>query len=141
MSLDLTALSDALASLEAAKGIVDDQTWFNQQSMPVRQTLVAGVIQNVEFVYELSIKMLRRRIELDAASPTEADFADFRQLLRLGAERGLIADVEAWFGHRKMRNITSHSYNQEKALAVLGGTDQFIVDAKDLLARLKARNV
>lgn len=140
MTLDLTALSDAIASLEAAIGTVTDRDWFDRQSVPVRETLIAGVIQNIEFVYELGIKMLRRRIELDAATPTEADFSDFRQLLRLAAERGLIADVEAWFQHRAMRNITSHTYDRAKARKILAESDRFLADAKDLLSRLKARD-
>jgi Nucleotidyltransferase substrate binding protein like len=34
-------------------------------------------------------------------------------LLRHAAETGLIADVEAWFAYHAMRNITSHTYDEE----------------------------
>ncbi|MGH8577561.1 MAG: nucleotidyltransferase substrate binding protein, partial [Gammaproteobacteria bacterium] len=82
MTLDLTPLADAIASFEEGLAVVSNDNWFNSQTEAVRNTLIAGVIQNFEFVYELGIKMIRRRIELDAATPAEADFADFRDLLR-----------------------------------------------------------
>lgn len=141
MKLDITLLSDAITSLQESIGTVSNEPWFNAQPKPVQNTLIAGVIQNFEFVYEHSIKMLRRRIEMDAATPTEADFSNFRDLLRTAAERGLIADMEAWLGYRKMRNLTSHTYDHEKAREVYQGTVQFMDDAKSLLQTLVARNV
>lgn len=141
MKLDLTPLAFAIASLEEGIAVASNETWFSSQTEAVRNTLLAGVIQNFEFVYELSIKMIRRRIELDAATPDEADFADFRDLLRTAAERGLVSDVEAWFEYRNLRNITSHTYDHEKAWRVYRGTLAFLSDAKALLKALEARNV
>ena len=138
--LDLTPLRQSLASLEDGLDVVRDTTWFNQQSDKVRHTLIAGVIQNFEFVYEISTKMLRRRLELDALNPSEVDFANFRDVLRIAAEKGLIADVQVWFGYRQMRNITAHTYDHDKAQQVYQGTLLFIDDARALLARLEARN-
>jgi len=89
MKLDLSALVTAVASFEQSIAVVSDKNWFNSQPKPVQNTLVAGVIQNFEFVYELSIKMLRRRLEMDAATPTETDFADFRDLVRTGLNEAL----------------------------------------------------
>ncbi len=139
--LDLSSLRDALDSLLQSVAVVRDDRWFSVQSGAVQNTLIAGVIQNFEFVYEQGIKMLRREMEKSAASPTEVDFSNFRDLLRSAAEKGLIADVEAWFTYRKMRNITAHTYNHEKAQQVYQGTLAFIGDAQDLLARLAIRNV
>lgn len=138
--LDLSSLRDAVDSLNESLAVVSEETWFAAQSHAVKNTLVAGVIQNFEFVYELCIKMLRREIERGAASPSEVDFANFRDLLRSAAEVGLLADVEAWFEYRKLRNITAHAYDQGKARQVHQGTFVFIRDARDLLARLEARN-
>jgi len=138
--LDLSSLRSAIASLREGIGVVSDEQWLNAQSDAVRNTLIAGVIQNFEFVYELSIKMMRRLIEMEAASPNEADHGDFRNLVRTAAEKGLIADVEAWFGYRKMRNITAHTYDHEKATRVYKGTLAFIGDAQALLDALDRRN-
>ena len=138
--LDLSSLRDAIDSLFWSLAVVGDEDWFCAQSCAVQNTLIAGVIQNFEFVYEQSIKMLRREMEKNAASPTEVDFSNFWDLLRTAAEKGLIAEVEAWFGYRKMRNITAHTYDHEKAQQVYQGTLVFINDARDLLARLEVRN-
>ncbi len=141
MTLDLTPLRNALASLEAALDVVGDATWFDRQPEKVRNTLVAGVIQNFEFVYEIGFKMIRRQIEAEAASPEEVDESSFRDIVRVAAEKGLISDVDAWFQYRLLRNITAHTYDQAKARRVYEGTLRFVVDARELLGRLEARNV
>jgi len=139
-SLDLGALQKAIASLEDGLDVVSDAAWFNAQTAPVQNTLIAGVIQNFEFVYEIGIKMIKRVIELESASPNEVDETNFREVLRVAAEKGLIADIEAWFRYRKMRNISAHTYDHDKAQQVYQGTLGFMVDARDLLQRLEARN-
>jgi nucleotidyltransferase substrate binding protein (TIGR01987 family) len=138
--LDLSALRSAVAYLEDGLEVVSDSDWFNAQSSKVQNTLIAGVIQNFEFVYEIGIKMIKRQIEEESASPTEVDETNFREVLRVAAEKGLIADVEAWFKYRKMRNITAHTYDHEKAQQVYQDTLIFISDARALLRELEARN-
>lgn len=141
MILDLTPLRDALRSLEAALEVVSDAGWFPGQPEKVRNTLIAGVIQNFEFVYEIGVKMLKRRLEAEAASPEEIDESSFRNVMRIAAEKGLVDDVDAWFRHRELRNITAHTYDRVKARRVLEGMSGFVVDARTLLGRLEARNV
>lgn len=138
--LELSPLSNAINSLQDALNIVANKAWFSEQIVAVQNTLIAGVVQNFEFVYEISIKMIKRQLEVDAASPEEIDHADFRDILRTAAEKGLIDDVEAWFKYRLMRNITSHTYNHNKAQQVYEGTLEFIKDAQVLLKKLEARN-
>ena len=72
-SLDLGALRGAVASLEGGLRVAGDSAWFDAQSQAVRDTLIAGVVQNFEFVYELSVKMLRRQLERGSDSPDEID--------------------------------------------------------------------
>jgi nucleotidyltransferase substrate binding protein (TIGR01987 family) len=139
-ALDLGSLRKALASLEGAIEIVSNTAWFDRQPANLQNTLIAGVVQNFEFVYELSIKMLKRRIEIHSSSPGDIDGASFRDLLRIAGEKGLIADVEAWFKYRRMRDLTSHSYDREKALEIYRDTLTFAGDAESLLAALEARN-
>lgn len=138
--LNFDSLHSALLSLENGLDVVCDAEWFSRQSDKVQNTLVAGVIQNFEIVYELSFKMLRRQIEAESASPDEVDTFNFRDVLRVGAEKGLIADVEAWLRYRQMRNITAHTYDHGKAKQVYQGTLLFLDDARALLAALEARN-
>ena len=138
--LDLSAFQRAVASLESSLDVATDTAWFSQQSAKVQRTLIAGVIQNFEFVYEISVKMIKRQIELESASPDEVDATNFREVLRVAAEKGLIADVEAWFGYRQMRNLSPHTYDEVKAQQVYQHTLTFITDARALLAKLEARN-
>lgn len=138
--LDLSALRGVVSSLEDGLEVVSNSDWFNLQSDKVQNTLIAGVIQNFEFVYEISFKMIKRQIEEESASPGEVDKSDFRDLLRVAAEKGLVADVEPWFKYRKMRNITAHTYDHEKAQQVYQDTLIFINDARALLQALETRN-
>ncbi len=138
--LDLSALRNTVASLDGAIGFVADDPWFNRQPLALRNTLLAGVIQNFEFVYELSVKMPRRELDRGSDTPGEIDAADFRDMLRIAAERGLIDNIEAWFGYRQMRNLSAHTYDQTKAWQVYRDTRPFLADARMLLARLEARN-
>ncbi len=138
--LDLSALGHTISSLAGGLGVTGDLTWFDAQSPAVRDTLIAGVVQNFEFVYEPSAKMLRRQLEREADSADEVDRANFRDMLRIAGEKGLIADVEAWFHHRRMRNITAHTYDHAKALAVFQDAHGLLTDARALLTALEARN-
>lgn len=138
--LQLQPLEQVIASLTDALAVIADTDWFEQQRPQVQNTLMAGVIQNFEFVYEISTKMIRRQLEAEALSPEEVDRSGFRDILRTAAEKGLIDDVETWFRYRLMRNITSHTYNQEKAQQVYEGTLVFIEDARALLKQLEGRN-
>jgi hypothetical protein len=52
----------------------------------------------------------------------------------------LIAVPERWFDYRDKRNITSHTYDEEKAREVFSVLTDFAADAADLLSRLKTRH-
>ncbi len=49
----------------------------------------------------------------------------------------LIDDPEVWFEYRRMRNITSHTYDEATAEKVAGSTKSFLKDAKSLLESLE----
>jgi nucleotidyltransferase substrate binding protein (TIGR01987 family) len=132
MILDLSALDKALVSLKRAV--------VRSSPVPDDTELRDAVIQRFEYTYELCWKMLKRRIELDSPNPAAIDALPFRDLLREGAERGLIADVEKWMIYRDQRNITAHTYDERKALSVHRTAVAFVSDAVDLLEILKKRN-
>ncbi|KAF3978456.1 MAG: hypothetical protein HFP77_01880 [Methylococcales symbiont of Iophon sp. n. MRB-2018] len=138
--LDFSVLQQAIRSLTEAIDVVSNSAWFKQQKQGVQNTLVAGVVQNFEFVYELSIKMLKRQLKLESVSPEDIDFTSFRGLLRIAAEKGLIQNIEVWFQYRELRNITSHTYDHEKARYVYEMTLVFLNDANTLLKTLEQRD-
>lgn len=130
--LDLSPLEKALQSLE--KAVV------RSKLEPKDDMIRDSVIQRFEYSYELSWKMLKRQLEKDAANPTAIDAMSFKELIREGAEKGLIQDPEAWFEYRNQRNITSHTYNEQKAATVYQAAVSFLPDAQNLLKTLNNRN-
>lgn len=138
--LDITALQDAFTSLEKTLSKLEDLQWFNQQEEIVQDTLIAGSIQKFEFVYELSIKMLKRQLKTIESNDSDIDSSDFRDILRMSAQAGLIESPESWFDYRKMRNITSHTYDQNKALQVYNGIAAFLESTRFLVTQLQKRN-
>lgn len=131
-NLDLTALNRAIETLE--RGIK------RSVAHPADEELRDAVIQRFEYTYELCWKMLKRRIEMDAAVPANVDAMSFRELMRDAGERGLVADVAAWFVYREQRNITSHVYNAEKAASVYSTALDFLPDARQVLTKLQEAN-
>jgi nucleotidyltransferase substrate binding protein (TIGR01987 family) len=69
-------------------------------------------------------------------SPSEIDAQGYRDMIRIGVERGLIKSEVPWFGYRELRNITNHVYDTAKAKKVFGALRRFLRDAKELRAHL-----
>ena len=132
MPLDLSSLEKALESL--------DRAIARSKKSPRDEEVRDAVIQRFEYTYELSWKMLKRRLEVEHPSPAEVDSLSFRDLLREAAERGLIDDVEGWMDFRESRNITSHTYDRKKAESVRKCALKFVREARALLGRLNERN-
>ena len=88
------------------------------------------------YSYELAWRILKRRLQADAPTPAAIDRLGFKDLIRAGASRGYIADPTAWFGYREMRNIASHTYDEQKAREVYRAALAFHADARALLESL-----
>ena len=96
-----------------------------------------GLIQRFEFTYDLAHKMLRRVLEAGAANPEAIDRMTFPEMIRTANEQGLVAsDWSAWRTWREMRNITSRTYDEAKALQVADAIPAFLDEARTLLKRL-----
>ena len=129
MQLDLTALRNALSSLE--RGLVRYRP--AQQDEELRD----ACIQRFEYCFELSWKMVKRRLELDILNSAEVDGYSKRTLFRVAAERGLVANPEAWFVYLVQRNKTSHTYDAKVASEVAAVIEDFSRDAQALLGQLE----
>jgi nucleotidyltransferase substrate binding protein (TIGR01987 family) len=130
MQLDLSALDKALASL--ARALV------RAQGLPADEELRDASIQRFEYSFELAWKMLKRRLELDVPSTDSVDTLSYRAMIRVAAERGLLANPQAWFDYRDQRNLTSHTYDAAVAQRVYACVADFKRDADELLVALKA---
>ncbi|CCT59729.1 hypothetical protein ACI01nite_19100 [Acetobacter cibinongensis] len=130
--LYLTPLERALDRLK--------EGWVRHEAEPTDEQLRDGLIQRFEFTYELSHKTLKRFLEQNAASPEEYDRMGFPDLIRSANEAGLLKGSWAeWSVYRKMRNLTSHTYNEITARQVVAGIPDFIEEAAFLLQVLKER--
>ncbi|NCN70257.1 MAG: nucleotidyltransferase [Betaproteobacteria bacterium] len=131
-TLDLTSFCAALASLKRAL-----TRW--QATDRQDEELRDACIQRFEYTFELSWKMLKRRLELDLPDRQSVDAMSFRELMRSGGERGLLRDVDAWMVFRDKRNTTSHTYNAATAADVAAVIPDFAQHAQALLDQLQAK--
>ncbi len=137
MRLDLTSLRNALAALEKSIGFLNSDLAGNAD---LREQFRAAAVQAFEFTHELAFKMLKRQLEQIAADPSAIDKMAYMDIVRSGAEAGLIADVARFRNYREKRNITSHAYDQAKAEQIVGVLNDFRDDVRHLLAELEQRN-
>jgi nucleotidyltransferase substrate binding protein (TIGR01987 family) len=128
MMLDFRPLSQAVIALFSAM----QEASLRPDDLLARD----GCIQRFEYTYELCVKFLRRQLEEMADSPGDIDALGYKDMLRLGAERGLISDALPWFGFRELRNTTSHAYDPDKAAQVFQGIPAFLTQAQALAAQL-----
>lgn len=132
LELDLASLNNAVERFAEGLEVVRQQ--------PDNTLIRDGVIQRFEFTYELAHKTLRRYLEMTAASQATIDDMVFQDLIRTGNEQGLLLnDWETWKGYRQSRTDTSHTYNEEKALKVIGKIPAFLEEARFLLEQLRKR--
>jgi nucleotidyltransferase substrate binding protein (TIGR01987 family) len=128
--LDLSPLQNALRQLRDGLAL--------SARHPDESLMRDGVIQRFEFCYELSHKMLKRYLEQTAADPQAIDAMAFQTLIRTGSEQGLLLHGwEVWKDYRTARSITSHTYDEQKAMQVLAVVPAFLEEAEYLLVRLQ----
>ena len=83
---------------------------------------------------------MKRQLEQIVPVPAAVDEMTFMQVVRAAAETGLVGDVSRFHEYRETRNITSHSYDRQKAERIVSGLPQFAGDIGHLLRQLEARN-
>ena len=97
-----------------------------------------GLVQRFKFTYELGHKVLKRYLEYASANPEQIDTMTFPDLIRTGNEQGLLlGEWPEWRGFRDMRGKTSHTYNEDVALEVVGGIPRFLEEAIYLRDKLR----
>jgi nucleotidyltransferase substrate binding protein (TIGR01987 family) len=129
MSLDFSSLLNAINRLDEGLARFGSDTGDTQ----IRD----GLIQRFEFTYDLAHKMLRRVLEAAAANPEAIDRMSFPELIRTASEQGLLkSDWSVWRTWREMRNITSHTYDEAKAVQVVAAIPAFLEEVRVLAARL-----
>ncbi len=107
---------------------------------PADDMIRDSVIQRFEFTYDLSHKMLRRVLSVTMGDADEVDQMTFPTLIRTGWEQGLVpGGWPDWDDYRKLRNVTSHTYDEESSTAVASKVPAFLAEVTALAERLLAR--
>ncbi|MCA3238660.1 MAG: nucleotidyltransferase substrate binding protein [Curvibacter sp.] len=133
-SIDLAPLHKALEQLDEALRFWQQEA----DTSPLKRHLRAAVIQSFEFTYELSMRMLRRVLMERAMTADTVLDLSFNDLLRKGADAGLLPDAAGWRRWREMRNATSHTYDESRAAAVAHAARDFLPQATQLALALGA---
>lgn len=129
--LDLTSLAKAIRSLKNA--VIKYQKELNNDITR------DSVIQRFEYTYALSLKMIQRYLSINAPIPEEQ--TTFNNIIRQADKLGLLKhDLQKWTKYREMRNITSHTYDENKANLVAGTAMEFLEESEYLLDELQNRN-
>jgi nucleotidyltransferase substrate binding protein (TIGR01987 family) len=137
MKLDLSSLRDALTALEKSLRFLSSEM---AKDPDLREQFRNSAIQCFEFTHELAFRMLKRQLERMSADPASVDTMNYMDLIRSGAEAGLVADVARFRDYREKRNITSHTYDVAQAEKIAAVLESFREDVRHLLSELERRN-
>ena len=134
MKLDLTSLISSITSFKEAIDKYNEDT--------TNSFVRDSVIQRFEYTYSLALKMIKRYLETNALTQDEVDSFSFNDMIRVANENGLLlTNLEIWNKYREKRNITSHTYDVQKAIEVISVVNDFYKDVDYLLKQIQKRNV
>lgn len=140
MMLDLTTLQAALDRFEKVLARTEQTARTAGDDEVLLDALRAGVVKHFEIVYELSWKLVQRWIKINVSFEDAMFPRTRRELFRIAAQQGLIADPARWFAFGDARNLTSHTYNAETADTVYAEACRFAPEARALLVALEQQN-
>lgn len=100
-----------------------------------------SVIQRFEFTYSIALKTLRKYFIERAFVLEEVNQMSFNEMIRTASQLNLlVSNLEKWTVYREMRNMTSHTYDEEIALQVVNIIPDFSKEIAYLITRLKESN-
>ncbi len=97
-----------------------------------------SVIQRFEFTYSIALKTLKKYFIERAFVVDDIEHMSFNDMIRTANQLDLLkSDLETWANYRNMRNLTSHTYDEEVALKVVSIIPAFYEEVLYLLDKLK----
>ena len=116
------------------------EAWTEYQKDMANTFVRDSVIQRFEYTFEISHKILRRFLSEAESSRAEISEMLFNDLIRLGCKRGLLLnDLETWNKYRKLRNLTSHNYDELNTGYIIAIIPIFIEEIDYELAKIKEK--
>ena len=129
-NLDFTALENFLQRL----GEVVEIYKKNPPDTLVRDSLIL----RFEFTYSITLKTLRKYFIERAFIVDDVNKLSFNEMVRTAMQLNLLkSDLAKWTEFREMRNLTSHTYDENVALKVSGIVPDFYEEITYLLKELK----
>ena len=131
MILDLTTFEKAFNSLKVV--------WDVYQNKSNDDITRDSVIQRFEYTYSMALKMISRFLSLCAFEDDE-QILTFNELIRTANQNNLLlGNLETWTDYRAKRNMTSHAYDEKKAMEVISIIDAFIKETDFLMRKLNEK--
>jgi nucleotidyltransferase substrate binding protein (TIGR01987 family) len=96
------------------------------------ETVRASLIKHFEICYEMCWKTMLRFIKADIGEE-EANILTRRDLFRVSAEKGLIADFDHWLAYHNTRNMILQSYDSKIANDIYRTAKMFADDLRDFV--------
>lgn len=99
-----------------------------------------SVIQRFEFTYFIALKTLRKYFEGMAFVMEDVQQMTFNQVIRVANQLDLLHfELDKWTEFRQMRNLTSHTYDEEVARKVVAVVPDFCEEVGYLLKQLRSK--
>ncbi len=97
-----------------------------------------AVIMRFEFTYSIALKTLSKYLAV--YSFDDVRHMSFNEMIRTANQLNLLkSNLEKWSKFREMRNLTSHTYDENVAMKVVEIVPDFYEEARFLLDRLKEK--
>ena len=126
--LDVSALEKAVSRLR--EGLSD------AEKISDMRTVKDGVVKQFEFTVDLAWKLLQRYLK-QIAQVDESEIRTKKDIFRESAKRKIIMDAEKWINYYEARNITSHTYDFDRAAYVFQVAQNLPPDVDELIKALK----
>jgi nucleotidyltransferase substrate binding protein (TIGR01987 family) len=105
---------------------------------PINPLMIDGVIQRFEFSYELAWKTMKYFLEYQGIEGVKSP----RTTIKEAFSFGLIEDGDQWIDMLKDRNLTSHTYDEERAKRIYNKIkSRHYQNLKAVYERLKSEEV
>ena len=99
-----------------------------------------SVIQRFEFTYSIALKTLKKYFEGVAFVMEDVQQMTFNQVIRVANRLDLLHfELDKWTEFRQMRNLTSHTYDEEVARKVVAVVPDFCEEVGYLLKQLRSK--
>ncbi|MBF0621462.1 MAG: nucleotidyltransferase substrate binding protein [Magnetococcales bacterium] len=137
MALQLDTLGSALNTLKSAIRLYDQR---KDEDEELALALRDSVIKRFEYTYGLAWTLMQRWVADNVSSHSSAPIYTRKELFRVAARNGLIADPERWFGYHKARNVSAHTYKEVNAEEAFQAAIAMVADVDFLMVEIDKRN-